>query len=138
MSSKPEDLSDYYQIARKIQKMDRQSAALELRKIHQQMGDQLVELVAEEIREAKEQGKTIDEIEKMVRNIRIEGAQFADDRMHLRRLEAILYVLRERKALIASKSACVEAYNAGHGVDIASSNATLLEIELQKGKYMGE
>jgi predicted flavoprotein YhiN len=130
-------MNDYYSAAREILKMDRNSAAVELEKFHQQSIEQAAELAAELIRAGREAGTPMDQVEAEVRKLKISGRQLAHDRMFLRRAEAILSVLRGRKAIIVSKKELDDAFANGDGVDVESINRTTFEVKNHEGKYEG-
>lgn len=124
------DIQQYYCLARTIQKQDRETAAVNLRCIHQQTVDQVVECVLSLIADSDGDLKALTED---VRNLKLSGKQFATDRMHLRRAEAILNVLSRQKDTVKKRD--VEGvFNAGDGVEIAHRCDEIV-IKIQPGKF---
>jgi hypothetical protein len=129
---------EYYHLARRLGALDRQSLANELRAFHQQTIEAAVEYATEIVREGREQGQSLEEIEAAVRSVELKGEQIADDRLYLRKAEAALYVLRERRALIVAKTDIRRAFDAGHGVQLVANNQTMLEVSPRRGKFLGK
>lgn len=103
----------YYTLARAIQKQDRQTAAVNLAQMQQQIVDMVIEeaccLVADSDGDLKRLSSDI-------KRIRLKGKQFAHDRTHLRRAEAILNVLA-RKADAVKECDVRGIFDAGDGVE---------------------
>ena len=118
--------------------LGRQGLSEELRRFHQQTADQVTEYVLNVLGQAEVEDWSIGEIRENIRKIELKGSQFANDRTHLKRCEAVLFALRSRKAIIVSKRDVADAYDHGHGVEVGAINATALEIELHPGKFEGE
>lgn len=130
-------MDEYYQLARRLKPLDRGELATELRKFHQQTVDQTMEIVLSILGQAEFEDWSFEKVRESVREIELQGTQFAHDRLHLRRCESILSALRERKALIVSKKDVARAYEQGDGVQVDYVNDTTIEISLHPGKFAG-
>jgi hypothetical protein len=122
----------YYALARQIQSQDRQTAAVNIRKIQQQTADQVIESVLCAIADSDgDLGKLAEE----VRKIKLDGTQHATDRLHLRRTEAILLAISGYWGNdSAPKDEVERIYNMGDGIRVFTADG-LLHIEPHLGKF---
>lgn len=129
---------DFYQLARQLDNLSRQERADLLRKWNQQMVDAVAERAADLAMDMGIDESHRSQFIRAVRSISLKS-RIADDRMHLRRAEAVLNALRRRKAIIVSRNDVRDAYDQGHGVDILENkDSGMVEVFVQPGKFKGD
>lgn len=138
MRRQPSD--PYYDLARKMQKMERSDLSLCLKQFHQSAVDDTMQAVIEVIRRVVPDSELADKLTSDIGRIYVAGGHIADDRRYLARTEALLCaVVREFHggSLTLDVAKVDEACRSGDGVDTSRPDPSKLEVTPQPAKFSG-